>query len=193
MIRRNTWILLGAFIILLAGVIWYSRQDAGDQAAASLTPTVEPLWFLPENEIEELLIEDLETGERIRARRAPEVGWTLLEPEGEIAAVARIEQAVSSLQLITPVDRLQTDDFEQYGLEDPAVRIVLSLVDASSRSLMIGRQAPTGDVYYARVGQADEVLLLRVTAIQSALDLLETPPVVTATPELTPTSPNSEN
>ena len=188
MIRRNTWILLAAFLILLAGAIWYSRQEADDPADASLTPTVEPLWFLPENEIEELLIEDLESDERIRARRAPEVGWTLLEPVGEMAAVARIEQAVSSLQLISPVDRLQTNDYAQYGLEEPAVRIVLSLVDGSSRSLLIGGQAPTGDVYYARSGEANELLLLRTTAIQGALDLLEVPPVVTATPEITPTT-----
>ncbi|MFP3853995.1 MAG: DUF4340 domain-containing protein, partial [Anaerolineales bacterium] len=159
MIRRNTWILLIVFIILLAGALWYSRQGAGDPAVASLTPTVEPLWFYPEVEIEELLIEDLETGERIRARRAPEVGWSLLEPEGEMAAVARIERAVSSLQLIQPLDRLQTNDYEQYGLEDPAVRIVLSLVDGSSRTLLVGRQAPTGDVYYARAEQSSEVLL----------------------------------
>lgn len=187
MIRRGTWILIAVFVVGLAGIIWYNRQAEGEDPAAQLEPTTEPLWLLPEADIHELLIEDLEQGTSVRAQREPDQGWKLLEPTGEMADVARIERAVTALQLIEPVERLQTEDYSQYGLDQPRYQIVLSLVDNSNRALMIGRQAPTGDVYYAKVGERGQLLLLRTGSIRSALELLETPPVVTPTPELTQT------
>ena len=188
MIRRNTWILLAIFLVGLGGIFWYNRQGNQADLESQLEPTAEPLWFIPEVEIRELFIQDLEQGNRVRARRDAEEGWTLLEPAGEMADIARIERAVTSLQLITPIDRIQTESYAQYGLEQPRYQILLSLTDDSNKGLMIGRQAPTGDVYYAKIGESGQVLLLRTGSIQSALDLLETPPIVTPTPEATQTA-----
>ena len=188
MIRRNTWILFAIFLAALGGAIWYSQRDASVDPDTGLPPTVEPLWFLPETDIEALVITDLETDERIRARRDPEVGWRLVEPEAEMANVARIERAVTSLQLIEPVQRLEAEELAPYGLDEPRYRIRLSLRDGTNRALQIGSQAPTGDVYYARLGETKEVLLLRNSTIQTSIDLLEVPPVVTPTPDVTATS-----
>ena len=187
MLRRNTLVLLALFLIALIGAIWYSQREEETVPETSLSPTVEPLWFLPEAEIAGLTIEDLNSGERIQAKREPEVGWSLIEPEGGMANVARIERAVTSLQLITPIERIDTNDFAQFGLDQPDYQIVLSLVDDSNRGLSIGRLAPTGDVYYARLGETDEVLFLQRSSIQSAIELVEVPPIVTPTPELTST------
>lgn len=191
MIRRNTWIILALFLAFLAAALWYSQQS--QPSAPELEPTVEPLWFIPEADIEAISIEDVQSGTTLRAQRQPEIGWTLLEPEpaseAQLTDVARIERAVSALQLISPIDRFAAEDLSQYGLDQPVYQIVISLTDDSNRGLLVGRQAPTGDVYYVKQGGTGEVLLLDTSSIQSVIDLMSSPPLVTATPELTATAP----
>jgi hypothetical protein len=182
MIRRSTWILLAAFVVLLAGAILWSRSKPGveEAAQAGATPTAEPLWSVPSTDIVGLRLEDLQTGVVVEVRRGDE--W-----------------AANSLLSPRPRGTLPaTDDLAPFGLANPSRRVTVFLRGNVARSFEIGRISPTGGVFYVAVPGHPEIVLLNEFSLADVLSLLDDlpypptatpgealPPSVTATPEPT--------
>lgn len=185
MIRRNTWIALGLFLVVLVVAVWWTRSDT-DQAVEA-TPTPAPLWELAATDVVAIEVIDLGDGSRVRARRQPGAGWQLEEPPADWADGGRIERAVTSLLIVLPAGQLEADDRGQYGLAAPAYRLRLELTDGSTRTLELGRQAPTGAIWYGQTAPDQAILQIRQAVVQDSLDLLETPPIATPTATWTPT------
>ena len=184
MIRRSTWLTLALFGLALAGAIWWSRSSSDEVAEA--TPTPAPLWELAATDVAAIEVIDLADDNRVRAHRQPEGGWQLDQPPAEWADSGRLERAVTSLLIVLPAGRQQATERGQYGLAAPRYRIRLELVDGSTRTLELGRAAPTGAVWYGQLSAEGDVLQIRLTVVQDALDLLATPPIATPTATSTP-------
>ena len=97
MIKRNTWILLGIFVIVLAFALYY--QNSPKKSAVSATPTsttTELFKNLDEKLISTLRIED--TGGKAVALGRDSAGvWVVTEPKGGSTDVTQAETAVSQL------------------------------------------------------------------------------------------------
>lgn len=188
--------MLALFGLAVGLVVWWSQSGRGADPEPTPTPGPDPLWRLTPQDVLEISIEGVEQGTTIRARREEEQGWVLLEPqdEGLQANAGRIERAVTALVVLRPVEVLDDVSLTEYGLEDPLYRVTLVLQDGSSRSLLIGRQAPTGDVSYARrPDDASTVYLLQSFAVQEVTGLITVPPVITpAVGGATPATPAPE-
>ena len=187
MIRRSTWMLLAAFVILLAGAVVWSRAKPapGEDTLADATPTAEPLWSVPSTDIVGLRLEDLVKGTVVEVRRGDEqTPWLMTEPTEGTADAARVEWAVNSLLSPRPRGTLPaTDDLEPYGLAEPSRRVTVFLRDDVARSFEIGRISPTGGVFYVTVPGRPEIVLLNEYSISDVLSLLdELPYPPTATP-----------
>ena len=191
MIRRSTWILLGAFAVLLgATIVWTrTRPGPGETPVKDATPTAEPLWSVPATDIVGLRVEDLQTGAVLEVRRGDEqTPWRMLEPEEGPADAARVEWAVNALLSPRPRGALPApDDLAPYGLAQPAHQVTVFFGGDLTRSFAIGRVSPTGGVFYATVPGQPGIVLMSEYSLSDVLSLLDPLPYLpTPTPSETP-------
>jgi hypothetical protein len=185
-IRLGTWIALGAFIILLGGALWWNHRKASI-VDTNATPTIAPLWSSTSVKIAKLRVED-GAGERaIEVARDPDTGWKLIAPASPYPDVGRIESAASWLEDPLPLAVIDTTgDLSAFGLDKPNYRIIVSFGDGTSRTLDIGRLAPTGGSTYVRLEDTGQVMAFSQYQVADTTALVDTPPIVTPTPPATP-------
>jgi len=185
MIRRNTWITLGVFgVVLIAAIFVRLRQQAEPEPtpAASL----EPLWQVESSEIATLTVEDLQAGTVLQLERDPEDLWQIVLPEALPADPGRVERAVSWISAPTPrAEVLAALDLTAFELDQPHYRVEIVLRDGERHEFSVGRTSPTGDSRYASTPDRPGVQILSLVGLEEVLnlaaDLLPTP-----TPEPTP-------
>jgi hypothetical protein len=192
MIRRNTWIALGAFGLLVMAALIVNRSATVEPEDAS-TQSPEPIWRLESSDIVGLIVEDLRQQTLIELARDEEQLWRLVGPEQVPADAGRVERAVSWLASPAPrAELFDTLDLAAFELDEPHFRIEILTGDGSRLSLDIGREAPTGGSRYAMTEGRLGVLLLSTAGLDEVLelesDLLATP-TPEATPELTELAP----
>nr|HPQ40530.1 DUF4340 domain-containing protein [bacterium] len=105
---------------------------------------------------------------RIRVENSPE-GWVLTEPVRAQGNQVMIDQMVRDMTELTKgrVIAREGDDLNSFGLDAPAFMIsVESATD--SLELSLGNETPTGDAYYARRNEQNEIFLVD-RSIQSYL------------------------
>lgn len=186
MISRSTWLAVGLFLLAVAGALWWTQSDLG--AGPELTPTpIEPaLWQLTATSVIGLQVEDLESGQVVRARRDPDKIWILEKPPAPLADIGRLERAANAIQVLRPVDSIEASDLTEFGLEEPRYRFQLDLADGRRQTLELGRASPIGSVIYGRLPHDDRVHFIPMTSAQALIDLLKSPPI--ATPTVDPTN-----
>ena len=191
MIRRNTWITLAAFgVVLIAAIL--VRQ--GQQAEPEPTPSasLEPLWQVESSEIVSLTVEDLQAGTVLQLERDPEDLWQIVLPETLPADPARVERAVSWISAPTPrAEVLEALDLTAFELDQPHYRVEIVLKNGERHEFSVGRVSPTGDSRYASSPDRPGVQILSLVGLEEVLnlatDLLPTPtPTVTPSPTLDP-------
>ncbi len=186
MIRKNTWILLAAFVIVLAGYLLWGSVGS-DISSVEVTPSPEPLWTVLSEEIVGLVVEDLEADLVLELHRDEEELWRAVEPELEPVDAARVERAVSWLASPSPrAEIADATDLTAFRLDPPLYRIELLLMDGTRLSFQAGRESPTGGSRYVSVSDRpgvftfsnyglDEVLTLREDLL--ATPTAEAPPI----------------
>ncbi len=215
MIRRSTWMVVAAFVIL-AGVVWWARgQKTGAEAAATPEATATPLpRLLPDLEPEQVvqvILEEPATGRRLVLERVaatptpeatptaaatpsgsptpPEPQWAVVEPQGLDAPEAwRVNTAVEGLVYARVQAVLPPDtDPAALGLAGPAQRIELVTQDGRSLAVWIGVTTPLQNGYYVKVEGRPDIMATGQYAIQSLWDLLNELVPLETTPTATPT------
>ncbi|MEX0788597.1 MAG: DUF4340 domain-containing protein [Anaerolineales bacterium] len=197
MIRRTTWIVLGAFIGLLGIYLLWSSQGQ-PLADGEPTATPAPLWQVAPDQIRSILVEDLVSGRRVAAQREPEVGWKVTEPADAVQDVSRTERAATWLQAPVPRSDLgEQPDLEPFGLVNPSYRVSVTLVGGTELVLEVGGNTPTGSSQYVRFAGRSGVLVFTKSGLEEALglliELIPTPtPTITATSTEVPTAQVTE-
>lgn len=190
MIRRNTWITLGVFgLVLVAAILVRQRQQA--EPAPTPSASLEPLWQVESSDIVGLTVEDLQAGTVLQLERDPEDLWQIVLPETLPADPARVERAVAWLSAPTPrAEVLDSIDLTAFALDQPEFRVEIVLSNGERHEFSVGRQSPTGDSRYASSPGRLGVQILSLVGLEEvlnlAIDLLPTP-----TPTMTP-SPSPE-
>ena len=188
MVRRTTWILLGAFaVVVLAYAGW--RRFA--PAPAEATPTAGPdsPWSISPEQVESIRLTDLSDPAVVVLKRDLETGWRMLAPAIGGADAGRVEAALTAV--LAPVVAQALDpvpDLEPFGLSPAHYRMTLLMVDGTAHSMDVGVVDPTGSVYYVQVPGDGRVLMVSRFSLEDLLGLLGTPPypLPTETPEIAP-------
>lgn len=185
MIRRSTWILVGLFVILLAVALYLQRSQQQAEAQATPTPGIAYLFEDLGGEVQRLRI-TAAGGDSLEVAAGAEGSWTLVEPAGEQADQSRIDSAVSQVQNLRIVSELANPPpVGEVGLDPPAYRLAVTSADGREQVAFIGDLTPIESGYYAH-RDGGPVVVVSKFPVDSLLDLLETPPVVTETPTATP-------
>ncbi|MFV1858028.1 MAG: DUF4340 domain-containing protein [Anaerolineales bacterium] len=175
MVRRSTWIALGAFAaVILSALILNQTQKEGPRPAA--TPPPDPLWTVQSADIVALIIEDLTAGYLLQFERHEEDLWRMVRPEQGEAEVASVERAVSWLSSPNPRAKLtEVEDLSDYRLDLPEYRVTLLLSNGEKLSLMVGRETPTGGSRYIALPGTEGVWIVSTLGLDEVLDLLQVP------------------
>jgi hypothetical protein len=181
MIKRNTWIILGIFVLVLAFAIYY--QNSPKTTAASATPTTGSKGLftnVEEKSINTLRIEDT-NGKAVALGRDSSGVWVVTEPKGGPTDVTQAETAVTQLLALQSIASLNpTNDLGIFGLSKPSYTVTIVMNGGQKYVLLIGDVTPTQNGYYVRLNQ-DAPDIVNKDSIDAMLGMLNNPPFV-ATP-----------
>jgi len=184
MIRRNTWIILAVFVILV-GVAWYLQRDGGStEAQATSTPQPALLEGVEAGQIRELKIQDNQ-GQTVVLEQPSTGDWKLVEPQAEATDVAKVQSAVDQLLTLDVIDQIATPPpAEATGLGQPAYTISLQLDGGRQIVVNVGSTTPIENGYYVQIDQG-QVYVVQQFGVDGVVGLLDEPPIQ---PTPTPTT-----
>ena len=191
MVRRNTWIMLGIFV--LAGVFvvvfqHFQGQKTKDVATQTPTATPEKLYSITLAGVDRITVAD-NTGESITTYRDPDtIQWVIAGIPVETVDSAKIQMNVTQL-LELPVKETLAQDvaLDAVGLATPAYTLTMTTMDGAQVITYIGNVVPSGNGYYLRV-DTGPVMIVDINVIQAVVGMVKNPPLLpTPTPQVTPT------
>ena len=176
MIRRNTWIILAVFVILV-GVAWYLQRDGGStEAQATSTPQPALLEGVEAGQIRELKIQDNQ-GQTVVLEQPSTGDWKLVEPQAEATDVAKVQSAVDQLLTLDVIDQIATPPpAEATGLGQPAYTISLQLDGGRQIVVNVGSTTPIENGYYVQIDQG-QVYVVQQFGVDGVVGLLDEPPI----------------
>jgi hypothetical protein len=186
MIKRNTWILLGIFVIVLAFAIYYQNSTKNASSNATPTPGTTAIFNnVDEKSINTLRIEDT-SGKAVALGRDASGVWVVTEPKGGPTDVTQAETAVTqilALQSISSLDPIS--DLGIFGLSKPSYTVTITMNGGQKYVLLIGDVTPTKNGYYVRLNQ-EAPDIVNKDSVDAMLKMLSNPPF-----KATPTSASS--
>jgi hypothetical protein len=175
MVRRTTWILLGAFVVVLAAYAGRHRF-APEPIEAIPTAGPESPWSVSPEQVETIRITGLAHPALVVVKRDPEAGWRMLAPAIGGADAGRIEAALTSVLAPVVAQAIDPADLAPFGLSPAGYRLTLLMVDGTAHSMDVGAVDPTGSVYYVQIPGESQVLMVSRFSLEDLLGLLEAPP-----------------
>ncbi len=167
MYGKTTWKLL-VLVCLAAGALWMMRRSR--QTAEKTEVRLGERLPLPRSEeVQELTIEsDAYSVHCVRDQGR----WRMTRPAKAEADGGRIEQILSALESLIPVDlvlpeqmALRRTTSQHYGLEPPRVRFTL-FDGLRTFRLDVGHDAPLSDLLYARLDRHEAILAVDPALLQ---------------------------
>ncbi|QPC83465.1 DUF4340 domain-containing protein [Phototrophicus methaneseepsis] len=179
-LNRNTIIVLVAalLVIVVALVMLNQPEDTGPETVADDAGGVLFTEAAPET-VTSLNVTD-STGLNVSLQRGDtdEALWQFPGNDDEVDA-ATVDTAVSTLTNLSYTDSYQTEDATQYGFGTEAAPAVITFVaDGTEYTLTVGRQNPSGNRYYVRVGDDETIYLVNSTTLDTILGLASNQPIV---------------
>ena len=187
MIRRNTWILLIIFgLMIVLAILFPKIKESLSKKEGKVTPTVgvTTLFSFDATQVAYLRVED-SSGKLVAIRRNESGLWELTEPVGntDTAAVDTIISQFTGLRAMVTLD--PSTDMTIYGLSRPAYYINVNLNGGEKLTVIVGDITPTKSGYYVRVDEQPPVVVSK-SSIEKIIGVLVTPPFMpTSTPEPT--------
>lgn len=176
MIRKETWVILGLFIVALAGLlIWQrSQEDAASEAAEF--DDRELLFDLGESRPVYVRLERV--GERVVELERDQADlWQVTWPTETRGDSEALESTLSQLSSVAILGRMENPpSLEEMGLAPPAFRLLIKLEDGKQLSVSVGRLTPTGSAFYV-LNSDRTVSLVNNYSLEPILGLLENLPL----------------
>lgn len=185
MIRKPTFVLLVIFIVMSAGVLIWQKSQSRPELSATTEPAIQFLFETGGRKVNGIIIYDT-LGGRIELENTNEAGWSLVEPSNGAADESRIQSAVSEIESLRILSKLESPpEKELVGLDKPAYYMKVIYEDGQHDLVMIGNETPTGSGYYVSL-DGGPVWVVNKFGVDNLLELLKDPPVI-RTPTPTPT------
>lgn len=176
MIRRTTWIVLLAFVILMTALVWVQRTNQNQEP--ELEPTVANVKFL-QLDVQQLtgITIQASNGKTVELKRPAQGEWSLEFPEPAPADGPAIQSALSQFsnaQIVSSPASLP--GLEALNLDDALFKILLINQDGSQVIVNVGKETPTGSGYYVLASNQKQIVVVNKFAMDALLNLLENPP-----------------
>ena len=169
--KKSTWFILGAFIVLLVSLI--SIQNSKDQPEA---PTeITPMPALRNFNSSELVSITYQFGanDTIKFDNIDPLTWEVSShPKGYVTA-GNIESLTSILSNIPIISVLSSPpSLNQIGLSPPEKSIRFIFEDTTTYLLEIGNRTPLNNGYYAQIDR-DAIVVLPLNSIDQITSIIE--------------------
>ncbi|MEJ5368314.1 MAG: DUF4340 domain-containing protein [Bryobacteraceae bacterium] len=169
--RTKGLLIASAVLALLAGAVWWSnrQQQKKEKSDTSGSPK---LVDLRQEDITR--IEIIRPGsETTRVEKGADGVWRITSPEplpGDKDAISSLVSSAASVSADKVVEE-KPEDLAVFGLKEPRARVVITLKDGKSRTLLLGEDAPVGGGGYAQV-EGDPKVYLLTSWVKGGLDKL---------------------
>lgn len=141
-----------ALLALLGGAVWWSNRAKKAEESKPRPDEPPKILAIPEDQIRKIEIRkkdaDLTVVQKNDAGK-----WEMMAPQPlriDQDAISSMTSTLSSLS----ADRLieeKAQDLAVYGLQSPALELVITQKDGKTYKLLVGDETPTGGGYYARL------------------------------------------
>lgn len=199
MVRKNTLILFGVFLVLVLGFFWFQKYKADNSSTITLgndTTTETPptyLFDLTPEKLTDIKIEGSD-GQVVELQKDVDGTWLMVQPPALSTGTDQttISTALSQVGTVRVLSELENSPpLDVVGLNNPGTTITFSLVQGDPLTVEVGAAAPTGNGYYVSVNGdppklVDKYLIDKLTAFLTTPPLLATP-VISSTLGITPT------
>ncbi|MFZ6027535.1 MAG: DUF4340 domain-containing protein [Chloroflexota bacterium] len=182
--KRLTWILVLAFLALLALLLWMPRwQEALVEPTETPTPSAALLFDVTPEQIVGMRIVSAE-GKAFEVERDESGSW--IAPGMAAIDSTAIDSSIDQFVGTQVLNELaEPSDLSLYGLSYPVGYVLtIRFLDGSTHILAHGDVTPTGQGYYALIDNTRLVILSKYS-LGRLLDFVDNPPVL-ATPTTVP-------
>ncbi len=161
MIRKQTWIVLGVFIVLLGFAFYLQKNPQVGAANATPSATVQPqlLPGLTDTDVVSIERKDQQGG-TLQVSQDAQGDWLLGPENTQKVTPGPIEEArsqiTSTLVLASVPENI---DRTVTGLAQPATILTLKDKTGKQTELRIGNATPTGSGYYLQVNNQAPVIV----------------------------------
>jgi hypothetical protein len=167
--RPKGLLIATAVLAALAAAVWWSNRQKKEEPESPSSPK---LLSLKQDEITKIEILRRE-GETTRIEKGGDGAWKITAPEALAADRSAVESLVSSAAALN-ADKVVEEkpaDLAVFGLQEPRARVMITLKDGKTRSVLLGDDAPVGGGGFAQVDGDPKVYLL-TSWVKGGLDKL---------------------
>ena len=157
-------------VILAGGVYWSNRQPKKEDTKTAGKDESPKILSIPEGDITALSIKRKDGSETV-VRKDAAGKWALTSPKqlgADTDALNGINNTLSSLTGDRVVEE-KAADLSAYGLNAPAVEVVVTKKDGKTQKLIIGDDTPTGSGVYVMV-DGDPRVYTAFSSTKTSLD-----------------------
>ncbi len=194
MIRKQTWILLIIFALLLGVAFYLQKNPLPESAELTPSPTSAPNllqgWQSSDIVWMELVVGQ---GEPIRILQDAQGNWVLESGESFPVEAGKAEQLRSEIAEIRPITVLPADyALDALGLNIPSRTLSIRDKQGKQVTISIGNMDPTESGYYAQVATQAPAVINSYT-LEGIVDLFySAQPTPTPEPTIPAVDPNAQ-
>jgi hypothetical protein len=178
-VSRSTGVLLGVFLIVLAG-FWFLQQGPGRQPPKASGPAL--IFPFKVRDVQRMTItRGSETVEIVRQGTE----WALRRPQALPADRFKVESLVTTLAGLAPTRNLgnRVQNLDPYGLINPQLQVEIEAPTGRTYRLLVGAQTPEKTGYYVKAEPSGTVYVIGDDLVKTQLIAnLESPPRATPSP-----------
>lgn len=184
MIRRSTLALVIVFVVFAAFALYWQRSGKNnDDQAPTSTPRVTLFDIVPDT-IQSIRVQDA-LGEETRYDEQEDGSWVLMVDPPQTAKPEEVVQAINQMVGSSALNTLEPPPSDDaIGLQPYAYRIEMQAEGGRTLEIEVGATTATGSGYYVRTG--GKVYVVSKSIIDTVIALLNTPPILTPAPTITP-------
>ncbi|HUN21821.1 MAG TPA: DUF4340 domain-containing protein [Anaerolineales bacterium] len=198
--KRSHIYLLVVLAGLALAVWWLNKNPAQPESdgtpTAEATSAIRPVIAITADQITAVKIENIRDSQILEIAKNADGTWSIHKPVQDAAEATQVELILANLVGMQSYQTISNAvDLDIFGLINPSALISITLQDGTKHQILLGKNVPTGENFYAQLVGSPDVLIVNAALVQSLFTAVATPPVAvptaTATVEAGPVLPSA--
>lgn len=152
---QTTFILVAVFAALLA-FVYFFEKDREVKDESELTEETFDVINIDKAQVKEIVFE--QTDKKTRVVKEGE-GWKIVEPITYQARTGKIDETLDTINELTATQEIPAGDLAEYGLNEPTIKVVLTMQDDSQSEILLGDKDLQETSIYVKTSARDTVYL----------------------------------